>query len=542
MKPWFIKEDNVIPFPKKDKGVVRLPNINAYPDFLSGVQDLQNHLKRGDINSDTHKKLYQDLIHRFMQKESFENPWFLREDQTLNVDNDIDKLVQIAKQDPKKSNFIKQGLDKLSNFLSNILGQNNLKQENLVDVQQQADYIKQQFDLAVTKGIMQKTQKGQKFLQDLLQNVFQAGAEKEFITQKNINTEIFKIAGQLADKIAGSLDNIPLDDDKEGKPLSKKTIASKEKMKQQLIGLIQNIFKVNTTDMKSTQERDLKVEKTKKFMNACVKGIIDFAKLVKNKEGNIDTLVSPEYKDVYNEIKNSLMTANPGQTGANWGPGELGLAILGQPVSKAGKGDLKIGDEVIELKASSNPKKGGRFGSTALLNGGNRSKIFKVALNELNKKMKKKFNFEPGTPNYVYGPENKTTWTQFSKKSIEGLNNFIKINKTNAKDVIEFLHRVTLSCLDENRINFKLDFTGINNSLNADNTIDPIKFQIAYSKMLYKIYKIVDKKEKLLIINPISGNYKVIENADDLNNIVYGSTIIDFKDTQAKASPQIGLK
>ena len=79
MKPWFIKEDNVIPFPKKDTGVVRLPNVNAYPDFLSGVQDLQNHLKRGDISSDIHKKLYQDLIHRFMKTESFETPWFLRE-------------------------------------------------------------------------------------------------------------------------------------------------------------------------------------------------------------------------------------------------------------------------------------------------------------------------------------------------------------------------------------------------------------------------------------------------------------------------------
>ena len=127
MKPWFIQEDNVIPFPKKDTSVVRLPNVNAYPDFLTGVQDLQNHLKQGDISSDIHKKLYQDLIHRFMKVESFETPWFLREDQTSQIDQNIDKLVQIAKQNPQKSNFIKQGLDKLSNFLSNVLGQDNLK-------------------------------------------------------------------------------------------------------------------------------------------------------------------------------------------------------------------------------------------------------------------------------------------------------------------------------------------------------------------------------------------------------------------------------
>lgn len=79
MKPWFIKEDNVVPFPKKDKDVVRLPNINAYPDFLTGVQDLQAAMKRGDFSAETYKKLYQDLIHRFMRVESFETPWFLRE-------------------------------------------------------------------------------------------------------------------------------------------------------------------------------------------------------------------------------------------------------------------------------------------------------------------------------------------------------------------------------------------------------------------------------------------------------------------------------
>jgi hypothetical protein len=50
------------------------------------------------------------------------------------------------------------------------------------------------------------------------------------------------------------------------------------------------------------------------------------------------------------------------------------------------------------------------------------------------------------------------------------------------------------------------------------------------------------EKRNLLIINPVrSGNYKVIDDAQDLDNVVYGSTIIDFSDTQAKASPQVGL-
>ena len=102
MKPWFIQEDNVIPFPKKDTSVVRLPNVNAYPDFLSGVQDLQNHLKQGDISSDIHKKLYQDLIHRFMKTESFETPWFLREAEIITEVASINALVgqEIVKERP----------------------------------------------------------------------------------------------------------------------------------------------------------------------------------------------------------------------------------------------------------------------------------------------------------------------------------------------------------------------------------------------------------------------------------------------------------
>jgi len=108
MKPWFIREDNVVPFPKKDKGVVRLPNVNAYPDFLTGVQDLQNHLKRGDISSDIHKKLYQDLIHRFMKVESFETPWFLGEvEAQTNIE--YQKLIQLL-----QSQGLKVGQPKLS--------------------------------------------------------------------------------------------------------------------------------------------------------------------------------------------------------------------------------------------------------------------------------------------------------------------------------------------------------------------------------------------------------------------------------------------
>ena len=77
MEPWFTKEAEIIKFPEPKQKVIRMPNVASYPDFLTGVKDLQNRLSDGQISKESYDKLYQDLIHRFMKKESFENPWFL---------------------------------------------------------------------------------------------------------------------------------------------------------------------------------------------------------------------------------------------------------------------------------------------------------------------------------------------------------------------------------------------------------------------------------------------------------------------------------
>jgi hypothetical protein len=79
MQPWFIKEGDVIPFTKKDDKVVKLPNVGAYPNFLTGVDDLQSRVKQGTLSNEMYKKLYTELLHRFMRRESAETPWFLQE-------------------------------------------------------------------------------------------------------------------------------------------------------------------------------------------------------------------------------------------------------------------------------------------------------------------------------------------------------------------------------------------------------------------------------------------------------------------------------
>ena len=82
MKPWFEKEKqeaDIIKFPEPERKVIKMPSVSEYPDFITGVLDLQARRDQGQIGRDSYDKLYQDLIHRFMKKESFDTPWFLRE-------------------------------------------------------------------------------------------------------------------------------------------------------------------------------------------------------------------------------------------------------------------------------------------------------------------------------------------------------------------------------------------------------------------------------------------------------------------------------
>ena len=94
MKPWFEKElaeADILKFPDPKAKVIRMPNVQSYPDFITGVQDLQANLKNGTISQETYDKLYADLIHRFMKKESFDTPWYLKEAKTEKLVNGSNK-------------------------------------------------------------------------------------------------------------------------------------------------------------------------------------------------------------------------------------------------------------------------------------------------------------------------------------------------------------------------------------------------------------------------------------------------------------------
>ena len=107
MNPWFEREAKIIKFPAPEKKVVQMPNVASYPDFMTGVSDLKARRAKGEISQDSHDKLYTDLIHRFMRKESFETPWFLREAPADQLKIDVQKAIQsLNPEDPDHINLL----------------------------------------------------------------------------------------------------------------------------------------------------------------------------------------------------------------------------------------------------------------------------------------------------------------------------------------------------------------------------------------------------------------------------------------------------
>jgi hypothetical protein len=115
MKPWFVKEiqeADIIKFPEPERKVIKMPSVSEYPDFITGVLDLQARRDKGQIGQDSYDKLYQDLIHRFMKKESFETPWFIREAIGALVGQELVKPNRVDNALPRHNKFLQKIINK----------------------------------------------------------------------------------------------------------------------------------------------------------------------------------------------------------------------------------------------------------------------------------------------------------------------------------------------------------------------------------------------------------------------------------------------
>ena len=427
---------------------------------------------------------------------------------------------------------------------------------------------------------------------------FKKGQQKEFDTNKEAFANIAKLALDLTRKVSGSLDSIKKAYDEQiargdyskteageipPAPVRDKPKKLTNEVKQELLDVITDMFSRPLGAAETIADRNRRQKSLSNFMLKCIDGIVDFPALLEAKRGNVLLDVSVEEQEVIDMIGN-LLLAKPSSTAGNWGPGELGLAILGNPVEKGKTGDLLVNGKDIELKASQNPEKGGRLGTVALNKGDQGYSTYERALKSLFasagyksgdldfslkkkdevtetrvKKIKEpKKSILPSNNVGVYidekGNEKDIKWTSFGRTFIENaLNPKIK-DRVGIETTKDFLKIVATSCLVERykkKAGGDWDTSFVEDCVESDGTISYDAFATGYAKMLYDLYQTVDGKGEIMVLNPKTGSYYVMLSSEDFDeattpgqgyqHIQVSSVAIDFTDSQGKASPQIGI-
>ena len=105
------------------------------------------------------------------------------------------------------------------------------------------------------------------------------------------------------------------------------------------------------------------------FINGFPTGYVDIEKMLSGKRVKFESLLTggPFVRKVFDQLKRVTF-------GTSKGPGEFALAVMSPHIKITGKGDLNIGDKVIEVKASAGKEVssgGGRLGTPGLLHSDN---------------------------------------------------------------------------------------------------------------------------------------------------------------------------
>jgi hypothetical protein len=415
--------------------------------------------------------------------------------------------------------------------------------------------------MAELENVVDKAKK--KSILSMLKNLVSEAKQEEFTTGKGIKDQLKASATALASKISGTLEALKKQYDEqisEGDPQApKRNSKSPKEINVELIDLIDGIFNKPVGQANTIQQRDEISKKILNFMKRCETGIIDLTAKIKTGKGIITSGINEEDQEILDMLENALMKAKPGKTAGNWGPGELGLAILGTPVNKGSKGDLDVGGVMIELKASQNPKKGGRFGSTALQRGVDGKSDYVAALGELLTAAgySPRQLLDRSNPKYIgnvpaaKGKIKTVSHLSFGQTFIDaGLNPKIK-DRISREETINFLEMVAISCITKEYKTKIKTKTLFSSCANTDGTINLPLFNLRYSQMLYSLYQETDEVGQIMVLNPLTGAYRILNGPKDLatatkddgeNAPVQFSTVtIDFSDSQGKASPQIGI-
>lgn len=282
-------------------------------------------------------------------------------------------------------------------------------------------------------------------------------------------------------------------------------------------------------------------EKVLEFLKAAENGsVINNMELVSQDHGNIANVFDDDYKDILAELAPQLFKLKPPAAGsANIGPGELALAMLGNPSTKADKGDININGEMYEIKAGSGTV-GGRFNSSDV---GKAKEGWKTWSDGIKKIMGK--NFDPNQVNIAKSGK-KTLGAKYNwnDSGIAKFNSEVgpKTDKAKTMELISDVMKV----LFKNYKKLKNIPSYIKGMVNNDGTINIDTYMMYWSRALYDSYQEADGVTNILIINTGNLDYTIIRNSEDIQekfqNTFRTSGGFNWNDGQQTASPQFVVK
>ena len=315
---------------------------------------------------------------------------------------------------------------------------------------------------------------------------------------------------------------------------------------------------------------DVTSEEIKDFLGACVKGdVINMLDVISRSEGNIKNHVNPKYQKVFDVfVEENIFSYSPGTTSGAIGPGEMALSMMGNPAEKGKKGDLKIGDEEVEIKASA--KTGGRFNSKAIAKATTGWSTWAKGINQIMQNapedatvsVTQKDGSEKLVPARKY---NGNRYNVIKKKAKEGskynwnnsgfkaLNIEVLQPYANKRETYE-LFESTIKALVQNYDKLSKEQAGnkhhkpfnpgelIADAINDDGTVDMKKMNIAYSKIAYSSYHLADGITTVMLLRTDNLNYVIFKDADDLVQQMGGNKIItgggfNWNDDQQTPTP-----
>ena len=473
-------------------------------------------------NAKKQEKLLTDLTRINTALENFLDKAQGRQQATESVQDNTDKLYTI-KDFEKTNKLVQDTVKKLS--------------DNLTAIHNLPDGLEGVNKVELVQNAVQALDMATKSFEELTAQRDQAATQRDEAI--NFVKEVTGILVTLGNKVQGFREDEDLDNfSGREKTAYKKMAVNAQKftktLKQALFGKI--------LDMQ--EGSNVTGEEIKQFLQACADGkVINMLGVISVSKGNIKDHVNPKHQKVFDVfVEENIFSYAPGTTSGAIGPGEMALSMMGNPAEKGKTGDLRIGDEEIEIKASA--KTGGRFNSKAIAKATTGWKVWAQKINQImsqapedatisvtqkngQEELIKAREYNGNRHNVIKGKAkegSKYNWNAsgFKALNIEVLKPYSNLSQT--YDLFESSIRALVQNYDklskpqQGNSHHKPFNPGdlIEAAINDDGTVDMKKMNIAYSKIAYASYHLADGITTVMLLRTDTLDYTIFKDADEL--------------------------